>query len=77
MAKTAGPALELRHRGDAGQLYDSIYEQIFTLDPDTQIFPGHEYNGHLGEIDEWSSGVKRVKSWTKGECLEKKCFKHR
>jgi len=31
--------------GDAGQLYDSIHEQIFTLDPDTQIFPGHEYSG--------------------------------
>lgn len=74
MAKTAGPTLELRHRGDAGQLYDSIYEQIFTLDPDTQIFPGHEYNGNLGEIDEWSSGVKRVKRWTKWWMFGKKMF---
>lgn len=31
--------------GDAGQLYDSIHQQIFTLDPTTQIYPAHEYNG--------------------------------
>lgn len=31
--------------GDAGQLYDSIHQEIFTLDPLTRIYPGHEYQG--------------------------------
>lgn len=31
--------------GNAGQLYDSVHREIFSLDPDTQIFPGHEYSG--------------------------------
>ena len=26
--------------GDAGQLYDSVHREIFSLDPDTKIFPG-------------------------------------
>eukprot|EP00439_Symbiodinium_sp_Y106_P034898 s310_g4.t1 len=30
---------------NAGQLYDSVHREIFSLDPDTQIFPGHEYSG--------------------------------
>eukprot|EP00913_Durusdinium_trenchii_P012136 g11398.t2 len=32
-------------QGDAGRLYDSVHAQIFTLDPDTRIYPCHEYNG--------------------------------
>ncbi|CAK9033159.1 Persulfide dioxygenase ETHE1 homolog [Durusdinium trenchii] len=32
-------------QGDAGRLYDSVHAQIFTLDPDTHIYPCHEYNG--------------------------------
>jgi sulfur dioxygenase len=33
-------------QGDAGQLYDSIHNRLFTLPPDTLVFPGHDYNGN-------------------------------
>ncbi len=33
-------------QGDAGQLYDSITQQLFTLPPDTLVYPGHDYQGH-------------------------------
>lgn len=32
--------------GDAGQLYDSIHNQIFQLPDETKIYPGHDYNGN-------------------------------
>lgn len=31
--------------GDAGALYDSITGKLFTLAPETLVFPGHDYNG--------------------------------
>jgi len=31
--------------GDAGQLYDSISEKLFTLPGDTMVWPGHDYKG--------------------------------
>jgi glyoxylase-like metal-dependent hydrolase (beta-lactamase superfamily II) len=31
--------------GDAGTLYDSIMQQLFTLPDDTLIYPGHDYEG--------------------------------
>ncbi|MFA5984885.1 MAG: MBL fold metallo-hydrolase [Methylococcaceae bacterium] len=33
-------------QGDAGQLYDSIYQKIFSLPADTLVYPGHDYNGN-------------------------------
>ncbi len=33
-------------QGDSGMLYDSIQEKLFTLPPDTLVFPGHDYNGN-------------------------------
>lgn len=33
-------------QGDAGQLYDSIQSKLFTLPPDTLVYPGHDYNGN-------------------------------
>jgi glyoxylase-like metal-dependent hydrolase (beta-lactamase superfamily II) len=33
-------------QGDAGQLYDSIHNKIFTLPDDTQVYPGHDYRGN-------------------------------
>jgi len=33
-------------QGDPGRLYDSIQRQLFTLPPDTLIYPGHDYNGN-------------------------------
>lgn len=33
-------------QGDAGQLYDSITTKLFTLPPDTLVYPGHDYQGN-------------------------------
>ncbi|WP_427500967.1 MBL fold metallo-hydrolase [Methylomonas sp. MED-D] len=33
-------------QGNAGQLYDSITGQLFTLPPDTLVYPGHDYQGN-------------------------------
>lgn len=32
-------------QGDPGRLYDSVHSQIFSLPPDTLIFPAHDYKG--------------------------------
>lgn len=32
-------------QGDAGRLYDSITQKIFTLPDHTVVYPGHDYNG--------------------------------
>ena len=31
--------------GDAGTSYDSITGKLFTLDDETKVYPGHDYNG--------------------------------
>lgn len=33
-------------QGNAGQLYDSIHHQLFSLPPDTLVYPGHDYQGN-------------------------------
>ncbi|MDD5035212.1 MAG: MBL fold metallo-hydrolase [Methylococcaceae bacterium] len=33
-------------QGDAGRLYDSIHGKLFTLPPDTLVYPGHDYQGN-------------------------------
>lgn len=33
-------------QGDAGQLYDSITGKLFSLPPDTLVYPGHDYQGN-------------------------------
>ncbi|MEI7866581.1 MAG: MBL fold metallo-hydrolase [Candidatus Methylumidiphilus sp.] len=33
-------------QGDAGLLYDSIHNKLFSLPADTLVFPGHDYNGN-------------------------------
>lgn len=32
--------------GDAGALYDSITERLFSLPEETWVYPGHDYRGH-------------------------------
>ncbi|MGR8934001.1 MAG: MBL fold metallo-hydrolase [Gammaproteobacteria bacterium] len=32
-------------QGNSGILYDSITQKLFTLPPDTLVYPGHDYNG--------------------------------
>ena len=31
--------------GDAGTLYDSIHDRLFTLADETLVYPGHDYRG--------------------------------
>lgn len=33
-------------QGNPGTLYDSVTQKLFTLPPDTLVFPGHDYNGN-------------------------------
>ncbi|MCX7109761.1 MAG: MBL fold metallo-hydrolase [Proteobacteria bacterium] len=33
-------------QGDAGLLYDSIHNKLFSLPADTLVFPGHDYDGN-------------------------------
>lgn len=32
-------------QGDAGKLYDSIHQEVFSLPDDTPLYPGHDYRG--------------------------------
>ena len=32
-------------QGDPGRLYDSLHAQVFTLPPDTLLYPAHDYKG--------------------------------
>jgi len=32
-------------QGDAGRLFDSVHAQLFSLPPDTLVYPGHDYKG--------------------------------
>ncbi|MFZ5477025.1 MAG: MBL fold metallo-hydrolase [Myxococcota bacterium] len=32
--------------GDAGKLYDNLHTKIFSLPPDTLVYPGHDYRGN-------------------------------
>ncbi|TAN53327.1 MAG: MBL fold metallo-hydrolase [Methylococcaceae bacterium] len=33
-------------QGDPGKLYDSIHEKLFSLPPETRVYPGHDYRGN-------------------------------
>jgi sulfur dioxygenase len=32
-------------QGNAGTLYDSLHREVFSLPPDTLVYPGHDYKG--------------------------------
>ncbi|MEH2047627.1 MBL fold metallo-hydrolase [Nostoc sp.] len=44
--------------GDAGTLYDSVTQRLFTLPDETLVYPGHDYQGHIvstiGEERRWN-----------------------
>lgn len=44
--------------GDAGTLYDSVTQRLFTLPDDTLVYPGHDYRGYtvstIGEEKQWN-----------------------
>jgi sulfur dioxygenase len=33
-------------QGNPGQLYDSVHKKLFSLPPDTLVYPGHDYQGN-------------------------------
>ncbi len=39
--------------GDAGGLYDSIHAKLFTLPPNTRVFPAHDYRGNTVSTIGW------------------------
>jgi glyoxylase-like metal-dependent hydrolase (beta-lactamase superfamily II) len=43
--------------GDAGTLYDSVTQRLFTLADDTLVYPGHDYRGHT------VSTIQEEKQW--------------
>lgn len=44
--------------GDAGTLYDSVTQRLFTLPDEILVYPGHDYRGHtvstIGEEKRWN-----------------------
>ncbi|OUC11662.1 MAG: Zn-dependent hydrolase [Alkalinema sp. CACIAM 70d] len=44
--------------GNAGALYDSVTQRLFTLPESTLVYPGHDYRGHsvstIGEEKQWN-----------------------
>ena len=44
--------------GDAGTLYDSVTQKLFTLPDATLVYPAHDYRGHtvstIGEEKQWN-----------------------
>lgn len=44
--------------GDAGTLYDSVTQKLFTLPDETVVYPGHDYRGQtvsmIGEEKRWN-----------------------
>ena len=44
--------------GDAGKLYDSVTQKLFTLPDATLVYPAHDYRGHtvstIGEEKRWN-----------------------
>lgn len=44
--------------GDAGTLYDSVQERLFSLPDETLVYPAHDYRGHtvstIGEEKRWN-----------------------
>lgn len=57
--------------GSAATLYDSIYHKIFTLDENTLIFPGHDYNGRrVSSVAQEKTINPRLANKTKAEFIE-------
>lgn len=58
--------------GSAETLYDSIYQQIFTLPDDTIVYPGHDYKGRLSSTvaNEHQNNSRLGQKRTKAEFVE-------
>ncbi|MDP2309861.1 MAG: MBL fold metallo-hydrolase [Pseudomonadota bacterium] len=59
-------------QGDAGRLYDSVHEQIFSLPPDTLVYPAHDYKGRTISTvkEELATNARLGGGKTKAELVE-------
>lgn len=58
-------------QGDAGALYDSITQKLFTLPEETMVYPAHDYNGRTSSsIYEEKRYNPRLAGKSKGEFIE-------
>ncbi len=57
--------------GDAGALYDSITQRLFTLPDDTIVYPGHDYKGRwISNIAQERTSNSRLAGKTKQQFLD-------
>jgi glyoxylase-like metal-dependent hydrolase (beta-lactamase superfamily II)/rhodanese-related sulfurtransferase len=57
--------------GDAGQLYDSLFNKLLLLDSDTRVYPAHIYaNQSFSTIGEEIAGNKRLQVSDKKQFIE-------
>ncbi len=56
--------------GDAGALYDSITQRLFSLPDDTRVYPGHDYKGNtFSTIGAEKAGNPRLANRTREEFI--------
>jgi glyoxylase-like metal-dependent hydrolase (beta-lactamase superfamily II) len=56
--------------GDAGQLYDSVYQRLFTLPDETLVYPAHDYRGlTVSTIGEEKRSNGRLTGRTRAEFI--------
>ncbi len=57
--------------GDAGTLYDSVTQRLFTLPETTWVYPGHDYRGHtVSTIAEEKHWNQRFVGRTRNQFIE-------
>ena len=57
--------------GDAGALYDSITQNLFTLPDDTKVWPGHDYKGFtVSTIGREKAHNPRLAGKSRGQFIE-------
>jgi sulfur dioxygenase len=58
-------------QGDAGTLYDSITQRLFTLPDDTLVYPGHDYKErHVSTIAEERATNPRLAGQSRSQFIE-------
>ena len=56
--------------GSPATLYDSVWQQIFTMPDDTHLYPGHDYNGRSVTTVEEEKRLNPRLTKTKEEFIE-------
>ena len=53
--------------GDAGKLYESVHSQVFSLPPETLLYPAHDYTGNKGKHLELGGARREITCWHQAE----------